>query len=69
GIYETVFFPKVYNRFCHMLNAIRPYILKGRVEEDFGAITMTVDWIGFLDHTYYGGHQIASNSSGQVRDL
>jgi error-prone DNA polymerase len=69
GIYETVFFPKVYNRFCHMLNAIRPYILKGRVEEDFGAITMTVDWIGFLDHAYHGGHQIASNSSCQVRDL
>ncbi len=38
GLYETVFFPKVYNRFCHMLNATRPYILKGKVEEDFGAI-------------------------------
>jgi len=49
GIYETVFFPKVYNRFCHMLSAARPYILKGRVEEDFGAINMTVNWIGFLD--------------------
>jgi error-prone DNA polymerase len=49
GIYETVFFPKAYNRFCHMLNAARPYILKGRVEEAFGAITMTVNWIGFLD--------------------
>ncbi|MBC8456600.1 MAG: DNA polymerase III subunit alpha, partial [Deltaproteobacteria bacterium] len=49
GIYETVFFPKVYNRFCHMLNAARPYILKGRVEEDFGAINITVNWIGFLD--------------------
>jgi len=49
GIYETVFFPRVYNRFCHILNAARPYILKGRVEENFGAITMTVNWIGFLD--------------------
>ena len=49
GIYETVFFPKPYNRYCHMLNAARPYILKGRVEETFGAITMTVNWIGFLD--------------------
>jgi DNA polymerase III alpha subunit len=49
GIYETVLFPKVYNRYCHMLNATRPYILKGKVEENFGAITMTVNWIGFLD--------------------
>jgi DNA polymerase III alpha subunit len=49
GLYETVFFPKMYNRFCHMLNEMRPYILKGKVEEDFGSITLTVTWIGFLD--------------------
>jgi error-prone DNA polymerase len=49
GIYETVLFPKVYDQYCHILNAARPYILKGRVEEAFGAITMTVGWIGFLD--------------------
>ena len=48
-LYETVFFPKEYNRFCHMLNEMRPYILKGKVEEDFGSITLTVAWIGFLD--------------------
>ena len=39
GIYETVFFPKPYTKYCHMLNATRPYILKGKVEESFGAIT------------------------------
>jgi error-prone DNA polymerase len=49
GLYETVFFPKVYNQFCHMLNERRPYILKGKVEKDFGSINMTVSWIGFLD--------------------
>jgi error-prone DNA polymerase len=49
GIYETVLFPKVYDQYCHMLNETRPYILKGRVEEDFGAITMTVNRIEFLD--------------------
>ncbi|NOQ95632.1 MAG: hypothetical protein GQ555_03335 [Desulfobacterales bacterium] len=49
GLYETVFFPKTYNRFCHMLNEMRPYVLKGKVEKDFGSITLTVAWIGFLD--------------------
>ena len=49
GLYETVFFPKVYNRFCPMLNEMRPYILKGKVEEDFGSISLTVTWMGFLD--------------------
>ena len=49
GIYETVFFPKIYNRFCHMLNEMRPYLLKGKVEQDFTALTLTVHWIDFLD--------------------
>jgi error-prone DNA polymerase len=49
GIYETVFFPKTYKRFCHILNAARPYILKGKVDEDFGAVCITVNWIGFMD--------------------
>jgi error-prone DNA polymerase len=49
GLYETVFFPKVYNQFCHMLNERRPYILKGKVEEDFGSISLAVHWIRFLD--------------------
>jgi DNA polymerase III alpha subunit len=49
GIYETVLFPKVYHQFCHILNDMRPYLLKGKVEQDFTAITLTVHWIGFLD--------------------
>jgi DNA polymerase III alpha subunit len=49
GIYETVLFPKVYNQFCHMLNEMRPYLLKGKVEQDFTAVTLTVSGIEFLD--------------------
>ena len=48
GIYETVFFPKVYHQYCHLLNAERPYIIKGRVEEDFGAVTVTVLRMEFI---------------------
>ena len=54
GIYETVLFPKVYHQCCHMLNATRPYVLKGKVEEAFGAITLTVHWIDFLDRSNRG---------------
>ena len=49
GIYETVLFPKVYDRFCHMLNEMRPYLLKGKVEQDFTSVTLTLHWIEFLD--------------------
>ena len=42
GLMETVFFPKVYDRFCAVMDKTRPFILTGKVEEDFGAITLTV---------------------------
>ena len=43
GIVETVFFPKPYARFCHMLDYGRPYILSGVVASDWGALTLTVE--------------------------
>ncbi|HET9480760.1 MAG TPA: DNA polymerase III subunit alpha, partial [Candidatus Polarisedimenticolia bacterium] len=49
AIYETTFFPDAYRRFCHRLSHRRPYVLRGRVEEDFGAVTLTVSGLEFLD--------------------
>lgn len=49
GIYEAVLFPAVYNRFCHILDASRPYVLRGRVEEDRGALTLNVSSLSLLD--------------------
>jgi len=43
GIVETTFFPATYRRFCHMIDRQRPYLLSGKVDEDWGAITLTVD--------------------------
>jgi DNA polymerase-3 subunit alpha/error-prone DNA polymerase len=42
GLVETTFFPKVYRHFCSILDRGRPFVLYGKVEEDFGAVTMTV---------------------------
>ena len=42
GLYETVLFPDTYQRYCHMLTSSRVYILKGRVEENHRAITLTI---------------------------
>ena len=49
GTYEAVFFPDVYDRFCPILNVKRPYILRGKVEESFSAITLTVDQVKVLN--------------------
>ncbi len=43
GIVEATFFPEPYRRFCHMLDRNRPYLLAGKVEENWGAVTLTVD--------------------------
>ena len=49
GIFDATFFPQAYARFCQKLTRARPYVLKGKVEEEFGVATLTVEWVGFLD--------------------
>lgn len=45
GQVETTFFPNVYRRHAHLLRSGRGYLLTGLVEEDFGALTLTVERI------------------------
>jgi error-prone DNA polymerase len=49
AIYETVFFPESYRLFCRMLSKVRPYLIHGTVEEDYGALSFTVKRIDYLD--------------------
>ena len=49
ALYETTLFPDAYRSFCHMLSYSRPYVLRGKVEEDLGAITLSVSGLRFLD--------------------
>ena len=49
GTYEAVFFPGVYDRFCHLLSLQCPYVLRGKVEERFSAITLTVEQVKVLN--------------------
>ena len=48
-IYETTFFPRAYERFCRMLTTTKPFVLTGKVEEDYSAITMTVEEARWLE--------------------
>jgi len=49
--FETTFFPRAYARFCRKLTRHRPYLLRGRVEEEFGVATLNVQWVGLLTET------------------
>lgn len=43
GQVETTFFPETYRQHAHLLRSGRGYLLTGLVEEDYGALTVTVD--------------------------
>ncbi|MEW5909772.1 MAG: hypothetical protein AB1659_08235, partial [Thermodesulfobacteriota bacterium] len=42
GLVEATLFPEIHRRFCSIPDKTRPFILSGKVEEDFGALTLTV---------------------------
>ena len=48
AIFETIFFPKVFSKFVHMISHDRPYLLEGRVEQQFDAVTLSVEKVEYL---------------------
>ena len=42
AIYEAVFFPEAFRRFCRQMDMEHPYCLYGRVECEFDALSLTV---------------------------
>jgi error-prone DNA polymerase len=67
AIYETTFFPRSYERFCRMLTAARPYVLRGRVDEDFGAVALTVESVEFLDRMTSPGRRRGRQENSGTR--
>jgi DNA polymerase III alpha subunit len=49
GIYETTFFPGAYRKYYQLLEGGRPFLLHGRVEEEFGTFTLNVARVERLD--------------------
>jgi error-prone DNA polymerase len=49
GLIETVLFPDVYRRAAPLLFGPGPYLLRGKVEESYGAVTLTVTALERLD--------------------
>ncbi|TFG59033.1 MAG: hypothetical protein E4H32_10740, partial [Nitrospirales bacterium] len=42
GLYDATLFPAVFQQYGPLLTNERPLLLQGKVEEEFGAITMTI---------------------------
>jgi error-prone DNA polymerase len=49
GLIETVLFPQVYRERGHVLFDQGPFIFRGKVEEEFGAITVTITHLDRLE--------------------
>jgi DNA polymerase III alpha subunit len=60
GLIETVLFPQVYRERGHVLFDQGPFIFRGKVEEEFGAVTLTVTHLDRLDRMLA---KLASRSS------
>jgi DNA-directed DNA polymerase III PolC len=72
GLIETVLFPDVYRERSHVLFDQGPFIFRGKVEEEFGAVTLTVTDLDRLDRvapakplTRWGERQRSSSLPGQ----
>ena len=42
GLYDTTLFPDIFQQYGPLLTNERPLLLKGKVEEEFGAVTLTI---------------------------
>ena len=49
GLIETVLFPDIYRERGHVLFDQGPFIFRGKVEQEFGAITLTITHIDRLE--------------------
>jgi DNA polymerase III alpha subunit len=49
GLIETVLFPRIFRERGHVLFDQGPFVLRGKVEEEFGAITVTVTGLDRLE--------------------
>ena len=49
GLIETVLFPQVYRERGHVLFDQGPFIFRGKVEEEFGAVTVTITHLDRLE--------------------
>jgi DNA polymerase III alpha subunit len=49
GLIETVLFPQVFRERGHVLFDQGPFIFRGKVEEEFGGVTVTITQLDRLD--------------------
>jgi len=62
GLYETVIFPREYNRLAPIISASGPFLVIGEVAEELGALTLTVQDLKLLADANPLTHRIPERS-------
>ncbi|AHC15301.1 OB-fold nucleic acid binding domain-containing protein [Salinispira pacifica] len=52
GLFETVFFPRAYERLAPLLDLAMAYIIQGDVKEDLGAVSIHITHLYPLNRRY-----------------
>ncbi|HEU5311883.1 MAG TPA: DNA polymerase III subunit alpha, partial [Candidatus Eisenbacteria bacterium] len=45
ALFDATLFPEAYRKFCHLLTSDRPFLLTGKVEEEFGVCSLVVEHV------------------------
>jgi error-prone DNA polymerase len=69
GLIETVLFPTVYRARAHILFDQGPFLLRGKVEEEFGAVTLTVLDVKRVDRLRRSAHKSSIPTRRVLRDV
>jgi DNA polymerase III alpha subunit len=64
GLIEGVLFPEVYRKRGHVLFDQGPFLFRGKVEEEFGAVTVTITQLDRLERAV--AREAARRSGGQA---
>jgi len=48
GIFEVTLFPREYQRYGHLIRSVGPYVVEGKVESQYGAVTITAKKVSLL---------------------
>ncbi|MCU0572374.1 MAG: DNA polymerase III subunit alpha [Syntrophobacteraceae bacterium] len=66
AIYETVFFPRAFKRFCQEVDMGSAYLLTGKVESEFGTVGVTVDRVTKLYPSKEEGTAVYASRKGRL---
>ena len=69
GLIETVLFPAVYRARAHILFDQGPFLLRGKVEEEFGAVTLTVLDVKRVDRLRGGSRRLSTPTRRIIGDI